>query len=62
MTFVVTLGGAVGVPGAGSSSFGGVIPNDPSLRGVTFYAQGLIFDSAAPSNAALTAGLETHIE
>ena len=61
-TAVVTLGGAPGVPGAGTYSFGGTIPEDPGLQGVTYYSQALVFDPGGPRNAALTAGLETHVE
>jgi len=61
-TFVATLGGAAGVPGAGSHSLVQEIPNDPSLSGITVYAQALAKDPGAPRNVALTAGLEVHVE
>lgn len=61
-TKVVLLTGAPGVPGAGSGSFVGSIPSDPSLQGQTFYFQAAVLDSAAAQGKALTSGLAMHIE
>ncbi|MSR63522.1 MAG: hypothetical protein EXS08_13855 [Planctomycetes bacterium] len=51
------LGGTPGLAGAGTSSLGFTLPNDPALLGVTFHSQALIADRGAPQGVALTAAL-----
>ena len=53
-----TLGGASGVAGAGSFTFNGTYPNDPSLSGVSFYTQAAVFDPGAVNGIAMTNGVE----
>jgi hypothetical protein len=53
-----TLGGASGVAGAGSFTFNGTFPNDPSLAGVSFYLQAAVFDAGAVKGIAMTNGVE----
>ncbi len=55
----VTLGGAVGAPGAGAGTLPLSLPANTTLVGTTFFCQGLIIDSGAPSGQsfAMTQGL-----
>ena len=57
----LTLGGPVGVPGAGFATVPLAIPNDPSLVGATVSSQSGILDPAANSSVALTAGLRVTV-
>ena len=58
----VVLGGGAGVPGAGSASLGGTVPNDPALQGLDFFTQTVVLDSGGPQGAALSEGVRAHIE
>ena len=53
----VVLGGAAGVPGAGSLSLPVPVPNDAAFSGVLLYLQGGFHDTAAVHAASLTQGL-----
>ena len=55
------LGGAVGVPGAGTSSRPIPIPNDTSLLGADLYFQVLVRDTGAILGFAFSNGLEMWI-
>ena len=57
----VTLGGTVGVPGAGSADVPAALPNALSLIGTRFNLQAIVVDPGAPSNIAFTNGLETWV-
>jgi hypothetical protein len=58
-SFSVQMGGAFGVPGAGSSTFVLPVPIERALVGLTLYAQFGVIDAAAPQLAALSEGLQT---
>lgn len=60
-TFGVLLGGAPGVPGAGSAGLPFPLPPDPSLRSVQFWLQAGVLDAAAPQGVALTPGLDLRL-
>jgi hypothetical protein len=48
------MGGASGVPGAGSASFNVPIPDNPAFVGAGLYAQALVLDSGANESIATT--------
>lgn len=58
---VLVVGGANGVPGAGSAAAAVAIPNDPALAGVRLAAQAVVLDPAAVGGLALTAAVETWV-
>jgi hypothetical protein len=61
VALATVLGGAPGAPGAGSATIGISIPANPALVGATVTGQAGIFDPAANSSFALTAGLRVTI-
>jgi len=59
LRFLHALGGAPGAAGAGTSSLAFVLPTDPSLLGVPFYAQALYADPGAAQGFAFTPAMRT---
>jgi len=57
----LTLGGAVGVPGAGTGFLLISIPADPSLVGTNLNFQGVFLDAGAPRGVSMTNGVQTWI-
>ena len=45
-------------PGAGYATFGGELPDDPTLLGLDFYGQWFVTDPAATGGFASSAGIE----
>lgn len=54
---VFVASGSPGVPGAGAFSLPVSLPADPALAGLSFHAQVLVVDAAAPAGLAFTPGL-----
>lgn len=50
-------GGSSGVPASGTFSLPVALPVDPALAGLSFHAQALVADAAAPAGLAFTPGL-----
>ncbi|HET6202940.1 MAG TPA: hypothetical protein VFI25_09080 [Planctomycetota bacterium] len=60
--FPFALGGTPGAAGAGSTTFGIGVPNDPAFAGTAHYTQAIVLDPLAPQGLAFTAGLVTQVE
>ena len=61
LLYFTTLPGAVGQPGVGATVSSIVIPNLSILVGFPLWAQGVVFDPAAPQGYAFSRGLEVRI-
>ena len=57
VTEVLTLGGAAGVPGAGTGIQPIPIPVAPPLAGLWVYSQGVVIEAVSPEVVALTQAL-----
>jgi len=61
LTLNLPVGGAPGVPGAGTLSLPAALPANPALSGLNLYLQGAFIDAAAVQQVSLTQGLQLTI-
>jgi hypothetical protein len=61
LTLNLAVGGAAGVPGAGTLDLPAALPSNPALTGLSIFLQGAFSDAAAVQDVSLTQGLQMTI-